>query len=110
MMVYFGACPWSWSGFWLCERASVDVFTSLGLKDTTSPISVNYFTRTKLALYENPTKKSTPNLPKSPNFDAFDLGLERTSELVQGGKSTGTDLFDAAQLLVWLDEAVSMVQ
>jgi hypothetical protein len=37
-------------------------------------------------------KKSTRNLPKSPNFGAFDLGLERTSELAQGGKSTGTDL------------------
>jgi hypothetical protein len=97
-----GACPWSWSGF---KRALVDVFTSLGLKDMPSPNSVNYFTRTKLVLYENPTKKSTPNLPKSPNF-----GLERTSELVQGGKSTGTDLFDATQLLVWLDEAVAMVQ
>jgi hypothetical protein len=55
-------------------------------------------------------KKSTRNSPKSPNFGAFDLGLERTSELVQGGKPTGTDLFDATQLLVWLDEAVSMVR
>jgi hypothetical protein len=47
---------------------------------------------------------------KSPNFDTFDLGLERTSELVQGGKSTGTDLFDATQPLVWSDKAVSMVR
>ena len=51
-------------------------------------------------------KKSTSNLPKLPYFDAFDLGLERSSELVQGGKSTRTDLFDATQPLVWLDEAV----
>ena len=67
----------------------------------------------KLALYENPIKKLTrnsPKLPKLPNFGAFVLGLEQTSEFVQGGKSTGTDLFDATQLLAWLDEAVSMVR
>ena len=55
-------------------------------------------------------KKSTRISTKSPDFDAFDLGLERTSELVWGGKSTGTDLFDATQLLVWSDKAASMVR
>jgi hypothetical protein len=61
-------------------------------------------------LYENPTKKLTRNSPKSPNFGAFDLGKEWTSELAQEGKSTGTDLFHAMQPLVWLDEAVTMVR
>jgi hypothetical protein len=46
------------------------------MKDVPSPNSVNYFTRTKLALYENPTKKSTRISTKSPNFEAFDLGKE----------------------------------
>jgi hypothetical protein len=61
-------------------------------------------------LYENPTKKSIQISTKSPDFGAFDLGKEWTLELVLGGKSTGTDLFNAAQPLVWLDEAVSMVR
>ena len=36
-----GASPWSCDG---SRSASVDVFTSLGMKDTTSPNSINYFT------------------------------------------------------------------
>jgi hypothetical protein len=60
-------------------------------------------------LYENPTKKSVRISTKSPDFDTFDLGKEGMLELIQEGKSTRTDLFNAAQPLVWLDETVSMV-
>ena len=55
-------------------------------------------------------QKIDPNFDQIANFDTFDLGLERTSELAQGGKSTGTDLFDATLLLVWFDVAVFMVR
>ncbi len=65
-MVYQSACPWSCDG---SRSASVDVFTSLGLKDVPSPNSVNYFTRMKLALYENPTKKNRPEIrPNRPTL------------------------------------------
>jgi hypothetical protein len=60
-----GASPWSCDG---SRSASVDVFTSLRLKHMTSPNSVNYFTRTKLVLYKNPTKNRSEFWPNRPTL------------------------------------------
>ena len=103
-----GSSPWSCDG---SRSASVDVFTSLGIERYNfCKFRKIFYTHEASVVWKPNKKKSTRNSPKSPNFGAFDLGLERTSEFVQGGKLTGTDLFHATLLLVWLDEAVSMVR